>query len=175
MARVKKSRKIGQIGTPSIAKESRKRKSPPEGKTKPSKGNKPGSRHSAGEKNSNNSGSITKKDPRIGSKKPIQLIVESKPTPSEKPKKAFFSPKEELQDIENDQKLSDLLDKIDDGLEITAEQQNYVETKLARHKSLCELLGVNEEEEIQPASPVKDPTEDDLFETFDTIDINKFK
>lgn len=172
MARVKKSRKVGLIGTPSVSKESRKKKSVPTTKNKNTKGNKSGSRNNVAETDANNpNGKKTGADPRLGSKKPIPLVVEAKSAASNKAKTAFFSPKQELQSIEEDPKLSSLLDLVDEGEKLDAKQQAYVEAKLARHKVLCDLLGISaESEEKQPSQQ-----EDDLFEQFDTIDINKLK
>lgn len=172
MARVKKSRKVGQIGTPSIAKESRKPKSVPTTKNKKTKGNKSGTRNNIAETDLKNP-SVKKAggDPRLGSKKPIPLVVDAKSSKSKQPKPAFFSPKQELQSIEDDQKLSDLLDLVDEGEKLDAKQQAYIDAKLARHKILCDLLGIAPEVEEQKS----DQQEDDLFEQFNTIDINKLK
>lgn len=171
MARVKKSRKVGQIGTPSVANESRKQTSSPATKNKKTKGNKSGTRNSSATTDSNHSSTkMTGGDPRLGSKKPIPLVVEAKSSKSNKPKPAFFSPKQELQSIEDDQKLSSLLDLVDNGEKLEAEQQSYVDAKLARHKTLCDMLGISPDSEDQESDQ-----EDDLFEQFDTIDINELK
>ena len=170
MARVKKSRKVGQIGTPSVAKESRKQTSTPTTKNKKTKGNKSGSRNNIAETDSNHSGARASTDPRLGSKKPIPLVVDSTTTKQSKPKPAFFSPKQELQSIEDDQKLSNLLDQIDEGTKLDAEQQAYVDAKLTRHKTLCDLLGMSDVDDNE-----SDPNEDDLLKQFDAIDINKLK
>ena len=165
----KKSRKVGQIGIRSVPKEERQRDVSPS-RSKKKVGNASGSRHSAKvEKVVAKSGSGNK-DPRLGSKKAVPLIVEA---PKEKAKNAkkYFSPKEELKAIEDDARLIALLDKADSGQKLSIEQQKYVDEKLARHKVLCELLGIEIEEEPEETQP----DQDDPLARFDAIDPNEFK
>lgn len=168
MPRKKKSRKVGQIGTPSVPKEARKPKEP-SGRVRKRKGNTAGSRHSASQQ-----ATIAQRkqqlDPRVGSKKPIQLVVEEKPKTSA-PKKRYHSPAQELEAIENDLRLSRLLDKLDKNAKLTVDDQRYVDEKTARHKTLCKMLGIQQEEEV-----IDKGSEDiDLFDKFDAIDIDEFK
>ena len=162
----KKSRKPGAIGTPSVPKDQRTHSS---SRKKPAKktGNPSGSRHSVAQEQ-NITGKKEHKDPRHGSKKPVPLVVAPKPTKAAK--KTYFSPAQELEAIENDTRLSALLDKLDKGKALSIAQQQFVDDTLARHKVLCELLGIREEEESPEA-----PDSDDPFERFDAIDINDFK
>lgn len=172
MARSKKSRKVGKIGVSSVPKAERKPKvSKSAGRPKKTKGNPAGSRHSAEQSSSLIGNQTPNSDPRIGSKKPIPLVVEAKIT---KPaKKSYFSPAQELKVIEDDPRLADLLDKLDDGSKLTPIQKSYVEEKMQRHKVLCELLGIDVDEESSDTSD--EETTDDPYERFNTIDINKFK
>ena len=165
MTKRKKSRKPGAIGTPSVPKEQRTHSST--GK-KPAKktGNPSGSRHSvAQEKRAETK--KENKDPRHGSKKPVALVVEPKPA---KKTKKFFSPAQELESIENDKRLAALLDKLDAGQALNLAQQEYVDEKMARHKTLCDLLGIEEDQ-----APNEEVESDDPFDRFDAIDINDFK
>lgn len=87
------------------------------------------------------------KDPRIGSKVPVALVVEAKPKtkPQPKPKaeaKPRLSPEEELAKLENDERLDALLDRIDDGETLSAEDQSYVDQTLDRIDALMEQLGI---------------------------------
>ena len=162
----KKSRKVGLIGVRSVPKEQRQTVVSPS-KPKKKVGNPSGSRHSV--KVENESGQKTQnRDPRFGSKKPIPLVVEEKTT-NQKPKQKYFSPKQELEAIENDQQLSRLLDQLDSGKSLSPEQQKYVDEKLSRHKALCELLGIVEEDETEQEEEV----EQDPQARFDSIDPNK--
>jgi ribosome assembly protein YihI (activator of Der GTPase) len=124
------------------------------------KGKPAGSRHNdVSAKKENNHGKSAK-DPRIGSKKPVQLIADSK-TKKAEPKKRYATPQKELEAIEADQKLMDLLDRQDNDETLTYEERDYVNTKLDRHKVLCDLLGISEDSEndddplaqVKPISP----------------------
>ena len=100
-------------------------------------------------------------DPRIGSKVPVALVVDEtkvKAKPQPKPKaeaKPRLSPEEELAKLENDERLNALLDRIDDGETLNAEDQAYVDKTLDRIDVLMDVLGIelgeddDEEEEKQ--------------------------
>ncbi|MCC2607223.1 Der GTPase-activating protein YihI [Planctobacterium marinum] len=148
MPRVKKSRKVTQ---------SLPRAKPklPKGeivkKTKKGNGKAPGSRNSlVEEKAKKQQGGVhgTNADKRHGSKKKISLFAAG---PSREdntrliPK--FKSPLEELNFIENDKRLQSLIDKLDSGKKVDSQDQHYVEHLLKRHKTLCELLGIEDDEE----------------------------
>ena len=82
-------------------------------------------------------------------------------------KKKYATPAEELAALEADQRLASLLDKLDEDKPLTKEQQAYVDEKMARHRILCDLLGI-----------VDNDDEDDEMDPFDdlnAIDINDFK
>ena len=164
----KKSRKVGLIGIRSVPKDQRKVDTTP-GKPKKKVGNPSGSRHSVKVETNKQVGQQNK-DPRLGSKKAVPLIVEEKRQPKLKTK--YFSPKQELEAIENDEALAALLDKIDNSQPLSAEQQKYVDEKLSRHKTLCELLGISEEKDSE-AEDV--PTANDPLERFEAIDPDKLK
>jgi hypothetical protein len=168
MARVKKSRKIGQIGVPKESWAPKKRKESQAGKVKNRKGNPSGTRNSEATTGSQQSGQRNTTDPRIGSKKPIPLIVDTKTDKPKPAKPKYFSPAEELQSIEDDRRLAKLLDLLDQDNPISKDDQAYVDNILARHKVLCELLGIGDNE--QP-----EPEEDDPLARFESIDISKFK
>ncbi|GAB2697921.1 Der GTPase-activating protein YihI [Aliiglaciecola aliphaticivorans] len=175
MARIKKSRKVGRIGVPKESWAPRKPKDPNNTKPKKHKGNPSGSRHSAVELNKQTPQQPKQNDPRVGSKKPIPLIAEpkefiSKPNPS-KPK--YFSPAQELAELENNDRLNDLLDQMDSGATLRAEDKSYVEKKLARHRELCELLGINLESEANLGQ--EESNEDDPFARFESINIDEYK
>lgn len=169
MARVKKSRKIGQIGTPKESWAPKKPKASHEGKPKKHKGNPSGSRNSVEKSGSEGASIRQNKDPRVGSKKPISLVVEPKSNQSKVVKPKYFSPKQELSAIEESEKLAALLDLIDEGKKVSKADQHYVDVTLARHKELCDMLGISEDEEPKQAD------EDDPFSRFEAIDINKLK
>ncbi len=93
---------------------------------------------------------------RIGSKKPVALIIEEQPQPQEKaaithqqPKvkllksqpKAQLSPEKELALIEDDPRLNDLLEQLDNEQSISAADQAWVDQQMARHQQLMKELG----------------------------------
>ncbi|MFI8418433.1 Der GTPase-activating protein YihI [Serratia sp. NPDC078593] len=104
-----------------------------------------------------NQSSSDVKDPRIGSKTPVPLLVESKAKakPQTKPKaeaKPRLSPEEELAKLENDERLDALLDRIEDGETLSADDQAYVDQTLDRIDALMEQLGIelgDDEDDIE--------------------------
>ncbi|WBA11574.1 Der GTPase-activating protein YihI [Salinivibrio kushneri] len=105
-------------------------------KQKKRKGKKAGSRHSE-EDNKQVRLSGGKKDPRIGSKKPIPLG-----TDAEKPKQPKLTPEQELAKLEQDPQLNVLLDRIENGEKLGAGLQAYVDEKLDRIEVLMDKLGL---------------------------------
>ncbi len=142
------------------------------------KGNKAGTRHSVA---SNKAPAKVKasQDPRIGSKKPIPLIVEQKPHPKSNAAKRErrLSAMEELSQLENDAKLNVLLDRIEQGDKLGAGLQSYVDEKLDRIEELMSKLGLLEPEahetQIRSTSPKKGQTDDELLAQFENFKFNQ--
>jgi ribosome assembly protein YihI (activator of Der GTPase) len=91
-------------------------------------------------------------DPRIGSKKPVSLIIEGNQSAPVAPKvkkvpqppvAVKLSPEDELDRLENDERLDGLLDKLEQGKTLSAEEQTYVDTTLDRIDELMEQLGIS--------------------------------
>lgn len=132
-----------------------------------------GSRHSATENNANNQ-ALEKRDPRIGSRKKVPLIVEfvNKPEkgmtipPMKLEEKApKLDPMLELEQLENNECLNQLLDELDAGKTLSADDQKFVDECLDRIAQLMDELGISDEEDA----------EEDLYRTFEKIDINQFR
>lgn len=161
MTKKRKSRKVGLIGI---------RKNPDHvnttsGRVKKHKGKTPGSRHNVEQKKPEKSTAATNKDPRLGSKKPVQLI---KSMPANNiAKRKYATPAEELAALEADDRLATLLDKLDEGNAITKEEQHYVDTKMARHKVLCELMGIHDDDDEED--------EIDEFAALDALKIDDYE
>ena len=168
MARQKKSRKVGKIGISKTPSNARK---PTEKRIKKHLGKPAGSRNNEALTVKQDAKKLNK-DPRHGSKKPVSLIAETKEQKSASKRVKYFSPAQELAAIEQDPRLATLLDKIDLGKKITGEDQHYVDQTLARHKVLCDMLGLTDEHE-KPKESSEQPT--DLYSQFEAIDINDFK
>lgn len=103
----------------------------------------------------NNKSSSAAKDPRIGSKTPVPLVVagevKAKPAKPKAPEKPRQAPEEELAKLENDERLNTLLDRLDDGETLSAEDQAYVDQTLDRIDVLMDELGIelgDEDDEI---------------------------
>ncbi|AAP96466.1 GTPase-activating protein [[Haemophilus] ducreyi] len=120
-----------------------------------------------------------KKDPRVGSRKKVPLMVEfvNKPEkgqmikpvplePSNHATKATVSPEVELTQLENNECLNQLLDQLEAGKVLSTQDQQFVDECLDRVHELIIELGIEDDEENN---------EDLLLRQFETIDINKFK
>lgn len=169
MPRQKKSRKIGQIGTPSVPKAKRTTKVS-DRKTKKTLGKPAGSRNNQDQSKDNRLGSGQLKDPRLGSKKPVPLVASEKPITAAISKEKHFSPTQELNSIEQDERLMSLLEQSDGGARLSKEDRQYADSKMARHKELCDLLGIVDEPQEK-----EDPPEQDLYSQFESINISQFK
>ena len=171
MPRQKKSRKIGQLGIPSVPKAKRKPKES-DRKNKKTLGKPAGSRNNQEQQKQEFRIGKQSKDPRLGSKKPVQLIVNETKNEVIPKKIRHFSPSQELNEIEHDERLSLLLENIDSGKRLKAEDKQYVDSKMTRHKELCSILGIEEEPEVIDE---KLESESDLYSQFEAINIDDFK
>lgn len=123
------------------------------------RGHSAGSRANGGSQAKAGQGSGQPKDPRIGSKKPVALGVTEAPAAKpkqHKPKseKPMLTPQAELDMLENDERLDALLERLEEGESLSAEEQSWVNEKLDRIDALMEQLGIaydddeeNEDEE----------------------------
>ncbi|MCE0802540.1 Der GTPase-activating protein YihI [Buttiauxella sp. A2-C1_F] len=111
-----------------------------------------GSRSTGGTQEKSGSGSTQAKDPRIGSKKPIALgvtEVQVKKPKQHKPKveKPMLTPQAELDLLENDERLDALLERLEEGETLNAEEQAWVNAKLDRIDALMAELGIAYEDD----------------------------
>lgn len=186
MARKKKSRKVSDIMPARKADKKPVVEKPRSGKKltryeldakaredkrkKKHKGRPAGSRHSsvAEQKPAAQQGS---QDPRIGSRKQVPLIVEyvnrdHKAPPSlEKPKPTALDPLVELEQLENNEILNELLDQLEAGRILKPKDQAFVDECLQRVEQLMQQLGLEQEEE----------NDEDLYRTFEKINLNQFR
>jgi uncharacterized protein len=118
-------------------------------------------------------------DKRIGSQKAVPL-TSSQGAPVEvakvtrqpqakvlkSPAEVKKSPEEELVAIENDPRLNDLLEQLDNGEEILKADQSWVDQQMLRHQQLMKKLGWLDEE-----------GEEDLLQQFEDAGsaLNEFK
>ena len=182
MSRTKKSRKPG--GAPTAKpKLSKVELASVEKRVRKKTGKKPGNRQQEAQlDNHTDQNTNQKKDPRIGSKKPIDLggvvKVVQKPI-ANKTKKSSKDPiaairtvnkgdeelslAQELENIEADDRLQVILAKQEDELELTKEEVNYFNELMDRHQEISAQL--DNEEEPTISSKVK--SEDDLWDKLD--------
>ncbi|MGG2141443.1 Der GTPase-activating protein YihI [Symbiopectobacterium sp. RP] len=112
------------------------------------------------------SGQSKIRDPRIGSKKQVALIVSDDTPKSAKPAKAAvpaksdtlletrLTPEQELALLENDDRLDALLERLDNGETLSKDEQKWVDSTLDYINALMDELGIKmddeeEEEEAQ--------------------------
>lgn len=128
-------------------------------------GNASGSRANPVSESQKAAGSNKAKDPRIGSKKPVALgagVPAGKPLKTVKakpvPEKKRLSPEEELAALENDPRLDALLDRLESGETLSAEDQAWLDQSLDRIDVLMEQLGIalDDDEEAQDRQAEED-------------------
>lgn len=173
MTRKKKSRKVGSLGkTKSISREDRDERARQEKRQKKRKGFNAGSRHNVQQDNVTGQGQQRNSDPRHGSKKPVALVPEEakdirrdlKPQVKLKAKEVqpkALSPEKELAKLEANERLNALLDRLDEGDTLAAEEQSFVDKMLSRINELMQELGIDDEEDLEPEQ------EPDLYSRFE--------
>lgn len=145
----KKNRKGGLIGVRKDPDFKAKRVAVPDRK-KIGKGKGAGSRQLNLEKDQPASVVKVAKDPRIGSKTPVALGVTATPVSKLAKAKAqpqVLSPEQELAKLEADTRVEALIDILDEGGKISAQEQQWLDQQLARHAELLRELGLSEETE----------------------------
>lgn len=186
MSRIKKSRKPGK-GSSGVIKEEKKtlearKDKKPKKKTGKQAGNK---QQEAKPKKKGQAQLAVKKDPRIGSKKPILLVKESA-KPANKPKKSkeqaiaavrTIEPDESLEQdlyaIEQDPKLLLILEKQEAEQELTEEEVDYYNQLMERHQQIRSQLGWDDDEETKEESAAS--SEEDLWDKLDTSDFSDYQ
>ncbi|EGQ8943959.1 Der GTPase-activating protein YihI [Vibrio parahaemolyticus] len=179
MSRKKKSRKPGAAGAPEFVVTRNRTESDVEGRlrkrVKKRKGLKTGSRNSEVNEQKKQS-SAQNRDPRLGSKKKIPLIVE--PVKKMTKQERRLSAEQELEMLENDAQLNVLLDRIEAGENLGTGLQKYVDEKLDRIEKLMDQLGLlepEEEEDFTVSSAKGSRNDDDLLADFDDINFEDYK
>ena len=149
------------------------------------KGLKPGNRQGLDTENKAGGSGQGTKDPRIGSRKPVALIVDEKgakpvaPKPA-KEKKLVMTPEQELAAIENDDRLNDLLDRLDAGETLEATEQAWVDQRVDRYQELMDELGIidNDDDEEDDGSfddasyeaPTQPASQEELWDRITQVD-----
>lgn len=194
MSRTKKSRKPG-TGSIGVVKDDKKKLvTPAPRRAKKKNGKEAGNRQKeATASPSNTQKSTVNKDPRIGNKTPIDLgrattaPIKAKPVKTKQAKKAQESSPiaairaietgetlaEQLERIEQDERLLAILEKQDSEETLSAEEVDYYNELMEQHEKISEEMGINDEEEIITTGKVD--SEDDLWDKFDNSDLSRFE
>ena len=156
MARSKKTRKVNE-NAPKNAPRTKKADRQIVSK-KRSNGKKPGSRQNEAKLDSESKVVGTAKDPRHGSKKAIALTTETvtKPKATPKPKQSKLPDQQRLLQLEEDPRLNQLLDQLEEGRVLSAVDEKWLNTQLDEMERLMEKLGLSAEDEISEAPLDKD-------------------
>lgn len=185
MSRSKKSRKPGRINP--VKADKKEIVEPKEPRARKSKGNKAGTRQQVANLPREVVADTETRDPRIGSKKPIDLGVATKKVKPVQKKAKDTRPlvapikvvddselyEQELLAIENNSELQLLAERQDDGEVLTDEEQVLLTTSLARYQELINKLGLEDESE-SPAENLTDE-EDELWSHLEKDDFSDFK
>jgi len=197
MSRSKKSRKPG-VGSSGVKKDTTKSDIVPvEKRLKKIKGKPAGNRRNEAKPLVTTQQSTEKKDPRIGNKTPIDLGQVSAKAPKTakvqtdhkaKPTTPSVAPirtiepehvvdtdalMQELETIEQDERLLSILSKQDDDSEISEADVDFFNAQMDKHQSIRETLGLEDEDQEEPAQ--SSSSEDDLWDKFDSSDLSKFE
>jgi len=168
MTRQKKTRSAGPNGLRQLsADDARKTREPKEQSKKKGAGLKSGSRNSVAVVSAATAHESAKKDKRVGSKKPIALVV-SDVMPSHEQPKVIPQPKaslakakpvgltaqQELALIENDSYLQQLLERVEQDEVLTGKDAKYFNAKTARLEQLLEQLGLADDANSEQIDPL---------------------
>ena len=191
MSRSKKSRKPGGAPTakPKLSKVELEKV---DKRTRKSTGKVAGNRQKeAAPLRNDKSQATTKKDPRLGSKTPIDLgkivskveksrqeVAKKEQTLAavryvEKPETEIITPEQELENIEQDQALLTIIAKQEDEIELSEQEVDYYNEKIGRYEELSAELGVIHSEEKE--EPSVQATEEDLWNKLDGHDFSDFE
>ncbi|WGW00292.1 Der GTPase-activating protein YihI [Vibrio sp. YMD68] len=191
MSRSKKSRKPGALGAPEQNVTRNRSESDVQGRlrkrVKNRKGLKTGNRNSEVEEIKQRQ-EKQKRDPRLGSKKKIALVVEEKKKPNKQERRV--SAEQELEMLETDTQLNVLLDRLESGENLGAGLQKYVDQKLNRIEVLMKQLGLFDEEIEEEGEELEDEinfvpktikksskpsSDEELLAQFEGLDLKDFK
>jgi uncharacterized protein len=168
MTRQKKTRSAGPNGQRHLsADDIRKTREPKEQSKKKGAGLKSGSRNNVALVTPEIKGESAKKDKRIGSKKPIALLVADVVQTAEQPKvlpvpkaslakakPAVLTAEQELAIIENDSYLQQLLERVEQDEVLTGKDAKYFNAKTARLEQLLQQLGLTDDADSGQVDPL---------------------
>ena len=192
MSRTKKSRKPSFAPTSAPKEDKKKTVILSDKKPKKKNGKQSGNRQKEAFESSQTSGNNNQpKDPRIGSKKPIDLGVPVRAVTNVKKAKANKKTpiaairevdnndalEQEIYAIEDDSQLQAILAKQDDDIALTEAEVDFFNEKMTRHEELRQALGWNDDEEDETANNTMNGEidEDALWDKLDKPDMSDFE
>lgn len=95
----------------------------------------------------------TAPEPKVEMKRNLKPTVELK-----KVTEPEITPEQELEALENDERLLKLVERHEKGEMLTGKDAKYFNSRIARHQALCKILGIEDEDE--------DEFEDDFEDDF---------
>lgn len=177
MSRSKKTRKGGENSPKLQPRVKKQDRAVATGKRKEKDtGNKSGSRHNESLilAQAPQQTSAQKKDPRHGSKKPVALAIPAatpKKEATTKVKQPKLTDEQKLLKLEEDPRLNQLLDMLEEGRELNDADQQWLDQQLNKIEALMTKLGIGDEmDEAPPAKTkaAKPVSDDDLFDRFES-------
>ena len=170
MARSKKTRKGGENGAKFAPRVKKVDRNVVDGK-KSEAGHKSGSRHNeALLKQASGNTSVKSKDARHGSKKPVPLTLPTSITKPLviKPKQPKLTDEQKLLKLEDDPRLNQLLDQLEEGRDLSDTDQKWLNTQLDKIEQLMLNLGLSEGDDTSTPSPKKQLSDDELLNRFES-------
>lgn len=131
-------------------------------------GNKAGSRHNEKQIQQAQTGTAKAKDSRHGSKKPVALNLQQEKPIENKPKAPKMSDEQKLLKLEDDPRLNSLLDMLEEGKELNATDQHWLEKQLSEIERLMKRLGITEEDDLEHVMKTTVSSDDDLLDKFES-------
>ncbi|WP_394202806.1 Der GTPase-activating protein YihI [Shewanella waksmanii] len=163
----KKTRKANE-NAPKLAPRTKKKDRVLAGKKQES-GNRAGSRHDAKVINQKApGGSKQSADPRHGSKKPVALSLPETKAEVKKPKQPKLTDEQKLLKLEDDPRLNQLLDMLEEGRNLNEADQKWLDSQLNEIERLMERLGISEEDDLEHVMRTTTGSDDDLLEKFES-------
>ena len=186
MSRSKKSRKPGRLNPVKADKKAIVEEKP--SRVRKTSGNKAGTRQTIAFQKEEVAVDDKDRDPRIGSKTPIDLGVKSAPVKAVSKKVKDTRPavapitviddselwEQELLAIESNEQLQSIASRSDDGEPVTEEEAELLASSLARYQQLITKLGLEDDEE-ETDEDDDDLSEDDLLNKLDGNDFSEFE
>ncbi|EGM71849.1 Der GTPase-activating protein YihI [Shewanella sp. HN-41] len=174
MSRSKKTRKGGENSPKLQPRVKKQDRAVATGKRKET-GNKSGSRHNEGLilAQAPQQNATQKKDPRHGSKKPIALAIPAAVVTDKaaqpKVKQAKLTDEQKLLKLEEDPRLNQLLDMLEEGRDLNDVDQKWLDQQLNKIEALMVKLGISDDmNDDSPSSPAKSLSDDELFDKFES-------